>query len=206
MKIEIRDNLIDTPEKAVEFAIRFAQRVPELESLILQDPIMSYKYAVSCVGERWLEGEPIIASNGLSAYHYATRLFNGPWEEGEEAIKKVPRWSVLYIKELLHMRWPAAEPYFQKVPSYFGDGDQYWKDYLSYLRYLNYPKEIKLQWLIIEGITDNLIEILNYLGSSRDIQEYIIQRRPDLINKLEGLRPEIEKKYAHELGLSGIEI
>src|ERR1035437_104156 len=138
--------LIDTPEKALEFALQSDQRVPELEPLILQDAWCAYKYTVTCIGKRWSIAEPIIASNGMTAYHYATRLFNGPWVEGEEAIKKVPRWSVLYVKELLHMRWSAAEPYFPKVFSPFGDSFEYWIDYSNYLRHLNYPKEIKLQW------------------------------------------------------------
>jgi hypothetical protein len=55
-------------------------------------------------------------------------------------------------------------------------------------------------------ININLVEIMNFAKWTREMQEYVIDKRPDLISKIEYLDPYLEKKYGNELGLSRIDV
>ena len=86
-------------------------------------------------------------------------------------------------------------------------GDRWW--YINgepILRGYSKDKDIlKKRWLLLQTNIENNFPILN--GTlTKEMQEYIIKHRPDLINKIKNLYPDLEKKYKHALNLGGIEI
>jgi hypothetical protein len=72
--------------EAYRKALTAKKRLPELESIILQDVSFSYLYAIGIIKGRWEEAEPIIATNAKYAYLYAENVIKGRWEEGEPII------------------------------------------------------------------------------------------------------------------------
>jgi hypothetical protein len=64
----------------------------------------------------------------------------------------------------------------------------------------------KLQFLEKEGISKKTIEALGTIGISKEIQEYIIKKRPDLIGEIWDLNPELAKKHSHEKELGNVDL
>ena len=56
-----------------------------------------------------------------------------------------------------------------------------------------------------EGV-EKLFSTINWLGMTRNMQEYVLEQRPDLIREINQLDPELKEKYKDEWNLSGIEI
>ena len=102
-----------------------------------------------------------------------------------------------FVTHVVKERCPEAEPILKRYDSKHNA----WRDYCAYVYACPYSLEDKMGWLKEEGVTDTLFDILNYSGVRTmpvEIQEYIIQHRPDLINKIQGLDPELKAKYRHE--------
>jgi hypothetical protein len=51
---------------------------------------------------------------------------------------------------------------------------------------------------------DNFQRMSSFWGMSKEMQEYAISVRPDLISKIPELHPELEAKYNHEVELSRV--
>lgn len=69
------------------------KRHPELEHIILKDPVAVYRYANNILkgttpDNRWPEGEHILLKDPYHAYLYARNVLNHPWKEAEPIIKK----------------------------------------------------------------------------------------------------------------------
>ena len=62
------------------------RRIPELESIIANDPNYSYCYARHIIKGRFIEGEKIIATHIYYSYCYAKSVLKGPFHLGHPII------------------------------------------------------------------------------------------------------------------------
>ena len=98
-----------TPSEAYEKCLKQGSRNPELESIILQDPRWSYRYACNVIKGRWVEGEGVILQSSEWSYCYAYDVVRGRWVEGEASILQDPGWSYCYALSVVRGRWVEAE-------------------------------------------------------------------------------------------------
>ena len=108
-------------EKVYNTAKKANKRLPELESIILQDDYnansnvnnffvcWSYYYALDVIKGRWEEAETIIAQNAYYAYCYARNVIKGRWEEAESAIATNADYAYLYAKYVVKGKWEEGE-------------------------------------------------------------------------------------------------
>ena len=59
------------------------------------------------------------------------------------------------------------------------------------------------KWQLLKA---NPEQIIYFRRTSKEMQEFAIQERPDLITKIPNLHEDLKKRYKHELSLAGIEI
>ena len=61
----------------------------------------------------------------------------------------------------------------------------------------------KMQKAMLEDDINNVKKLKNL---DKDLQEYVLKRRPDLVSEIDGLDPEIARKYSHEVGMGGVDL
>jgi hypothetical protein len=86
-----------------------AERVPEIETIIAQDPLAQANYAIKVIKGRWPEAEPNIIKHPLAAVTYAAAEI-GRWPEAEPAIASDPQAAFEYASRVIKGRWPEGEP------------------------------------------------------------------------------------------------
>ena len=83
-------------------------RWPEIEHMIVRDPVWATSYVRFVTLERWHEAEPAIAKDPRSAYYYARDVIQDRWREAEPVIAKDPQWAYNYAEEVIKGPWPEA--------------------------------------------------------------------------------------------------
>ncbi len=81
------DDLRNEPIRAYRLAKYINDRVPELESAIMRDPELAYRYAENIIQGAWPEGEPAIMTEPEFSYLYAAYVLGERWPEAEPIIK-----------------------------------------------------------------------------------------------------------------------
>lgn len=104
------EKLMDTPERAIEYAKQVGQRVPELEPLILQDKDITARYLLSGLPGRWKPGEEAIKDDPWWVLKYARDVIGGRWPEGEAVFKGAPIPAYKYAVNVAMERVPELEP------------------------------------------------------------------------------------------------
>jgi hypothetical protein len=176
------------------------ERWPEGEKVLLQGPEFNEAigYAQFVLNSRWSELEPLIVGNPQYASRYTLAVVNGRWPEAEPAILTASGETLHYALYIIHGRWPEGEDILQTEP-------KLWQNYVRYLFRMT-SNEDKWAWLKAGPITNNIFRVLNELGLSRDMQGYVLKRRPDLISKIKNLNPCWKTIYQHELELSRVDL
>lgn len=64
----------------------------------------------------------------------------------------------------------------------------------------------KEKWMLLKANIPRNLEILNQIRMTPEMQEYILQHRPDLANQIDDLDPDLKAKYQHEVGLSNADL
>ena len=101
-----------SPFMAKSYARLMGHRIPEIESIILQDGSAILDYARDVIKGRWRAGERVLLSGQCEAadiVYYAKDVIKGRWREGEERIADDASASLLYAREVLRSRFPAGE-------------------------------------------------------------------------------------------------
>jgi hypothetical protein len=75
------------------------KRMPQLESIIANDPYYSYLYARDVIKGRWEGGEKSIATDSECCYRYAIDALKGPFRQGHPEIFN-SEYKQIYIKFL----------------------------------------------------------------------------------------------------------
>jgi hypothetical protein len=214
-------NYLDSIEahKAFRKASKLKKRIIELEPLILKDITTSLDYAQSIIGGRWPELEEILLKDYAfekMVMYYAIDVAGERWPGGEEILLTSNQpWNIFkYFMHLVQKRWPEAEPALKgsnSWPGYlkiiFGDDviNKYSQNILEKILDIKTDRE-KWQFLEEEGITEEAVKALNVISIPRELQEYIVKKRPDLMDAISNLFPDIREKYKNELDTTGIEI
>jgi hypothetical protein len=63
-----------------------------------------------------------------------------------------------------------------------------------------------IRWLLLKASIENNFEILNKIGMTKEMQEYVCHKRPDLVVKIQELDPELVKKYKYEKELGNVDL
>ena len=63
-----------TPQEAYDKAVKAGKRMPDLEHIILTDPVKACNYAMFVIKARWEEAEDIILTNLCETYQYAKHV------------------------------------------------------------------------------------------------------------------------------------
>jgi len=100
-----------TAAKAYYTARTAKKRIPELETIIMQDAAYAMSYAQDVIQGRWLEAEPYIMQNVSYAYFYARNVIKRRWLEAEPYIMQDAEYAWLYARDVIQDRWLEAEPY-----------------------------------------------------------------------------------------------
>lgn len=126
--------------------LRKKRRIPELESLLIQDPNAAYNYAKSILQGRWIEAEPMILKEGSSKvlFFYAKHVIRDRWPEAESKIIECSKYIMEYTKDLVKNRWKEAE---DKIISIFWNQENKIpfieeKDYFWDFEIMKYAKEM----------------------------------------------------------------
>jgi hypothetical protein len=228
---ELEKVIAKDPHYAVLYAIEIlhGERFPEAEHFIVKDPENAFFYVREILHKRWPEAEPYIRLDGKYAplyardiigkrwpeieddilyggdldtiYDYAKNCVYGAWPEAEPLIAKDAKKSYQYAKFVLRHRFPMGEKAIWK-------NSNMWSIYRNYLAVnaSDYSNEEKMRWLREEGITEQLLSVLNAVKMSKTAQEYIIKRRPDLVGQIDNLDPELVEKYQHEKELGTVDL
>ena len=99
-----------TATEAFKIALKAKKRLPELESIIMQDAGWTYYYACDIIKDRWTEAEPVIMQSAEYAYTYACNVIKGRWQEAEPIIMQDAVWACFYAADIIKGRWLEAEP------------------------------------------------------------------------------------------------
>ena len=188
-------NYADHAKTAFDSAMLIGKRIPAAERYIINHPRYSYSYALFIVKARWPECESGVLMDPEWSLLYSRDILKRPWPEAEEIIKTVPECCYRYAKEVLKRRWLEAEdiikkslsatcdylsyvvedhlPEMEKVLKLEGGINFHWKYYLSTLSKLSNIRGKKWHWLK-QGISADLLDLLNGLGMDLEMQNYII--------------------------------
>ena len=60
------------------------------------------------------------------------------------------------------------------------------------------------KWILLRGNPENIKAFPK--GSNKVMQEYVLQRRPDLVGEIENLDPEVAEKYRHEVEIGNADL
>lgn len=146
-----------------------------------------------------VEEEILAEGNAFIMVGYALDVIKGRWPKAELFLMDFPHGARLYALDIFKGRWPKAEKTIRSDPSE-------WRFYLEDLNDREITVEDEWKWLKKEGVTDELFDVLNHIGMPRDVQDYVVKRRPDLIGKITDLDYWVELKYGHEFELAGVDL
>jgi hypothetical protein len=158
--------------------------------------------------KRWLEAEPVLLKDPECAMLYA-RLFitefpGGRWRELEKRLlenKDAAYADIVYeYMGYIHTRWPEGEEAFLRNSHNVMDE---FHDYLVNCRDQFTDQD---KWKMLKDLSKANLEVLNFLGMTKEIQEYILQHRPDLVGEIPNLDPELAKKYQHEKEIGNVDL
>jgi hypothetical protein len=183
------------------------------KSEALSSPGAAFYYALDQLHGPFPEGEKIIAQDANDAYRYAYEVLGRRFRLGEPRILgSNPHIAFDYVVHVIKNRWPVAENLIKMNASR-------WARYLYFLaETVNRDSRQKWENMAWNWLRDprcnmeNTIEILNTAdyesswGSTDAMHEFICQQRPDLINKIFDLSPELAKKYSHERELGTVDL
>jgi hypothetical protein len=62
------------------------------------------------------------------------------------------------------------------------------------------------KWRLLKANIPNNLEFLNEVGMNREMQEYVLEHRPDLASEIDGLLPALKVKYSHEIELGKVDL
>jgi hypothetical protein len=119
-----------TSQEAYSICYREKKRIPQLESVISLDPVLSYHYATEVINGTFELGEKIISDHSHYSYLYARDIIKGPFELGEKIISDHSYYSYLYARDII------KEPFEKCHHIIFNSG--YRNHYLTFLRSINY--------------------------------------------------------------------
>ena len=135
--------------------------------------------------------------NADSAYNYVKSTGRRD-PKAEKLIISFPRLAYMYARDIIKDRWFEAEP---------GIYDStFWYNYMQFLKARFFSETKKLGWLKKHGVTRQSLVILNYIGMGEYVQEYIINKHPDWIDRIEHLDPKVKNRFKYDLDTRGIEI
>lgn len=100
--------------EAFNYAETQRKRIPELELVIMKNPLSASLYARDMIKGRWPEAEPIIMKDPKSSYIYARDVIKGRWLEAEPFIMKT-EWMNLYLRKI-----PEARTQSKDIPLVLG--------------------------------------------------------------------------------------
>jgi len=129
-----------TPKEAYKKCFFEKRRIPELESIIINDPGYSYKYAKDVIKGRFKKGEKIIITDKICSYRYARDIIKRRWKRGEKNIVNDPEWSYLYARDVIEGLFHLGHPVI------FNSG--YRNEYINFLKSINYDLNKISEWLI----------------------------------------------------------
>jgi hypothetical protein len=208
-------------EKAFDYAWELGKRCPELESLIAQHPTCACEYALRFrPNERWIEAEAELSKDPFGIA-YAEKILKKRWPKlenflltgkGDFGVESLFN----YAEQVVRGRWKEAEKKIATDPQVF-------ENYLTYvfgittndLQRVSKIKELLSKdlstnvqkWMLLKTeLNEDSMLILNDAGMTREMQEYVVQHRPDLIGKIKNLDPELAKKYQHEQELGEVDL
>lgn len=165
-------------------------------------PVEAYAYCLT-TGKRNKRAEEIFLKDKdhYMLFDYAKNVVKGRWLEAEPEIFSQSPWQTLqYVQKVAKDRLPEAEDTLSN--------SQFWGDYLLFLQ----EKDIiddgyRLVSLLKErGLDEETFNTLNDMEIPEDVQEWICQYRPDLINHIDHLDPKVKAKYRHETELGGVDL
>jgi hypothetical protein len=190
-----RDMIFLSAKEAYDYVKATNDRLPEAEDIIKDDFFFSYLYAKNILHDRFHKGEYAIVEQIRLAVDYAIDVIYNRWPEAEEKIRGN---KILWEQHQKGDRvlWNQYRPEPFKTQ---------WLRYVEFLK-LTKTDEDKWIWLIKDGVNEYLIDILNYTKMTPDMQEFVIQKRPDLINFIRDLDPILKEKHTHETSLATIEV
>jgi hypothetical protein len=149
------------------------------------------------------------------AYHFADNA-RRRIPEAEEAIlkEKDPKWIYLYAEYVIHGHWPDGEEILKSYPIWAHRYSLYAGAGVGFIVTADKWSWIKGGGLFEqkdgtyakEDLSKDLIRTLNYFGMNHIMQRYICDNRPDLINEINPLEPELAKKYKHEKELGNLDL
>jgi hypothetical protein len=149
------------------------------------------------------EVEQFLLVRGLpwDIYDYCTEIRKGRWPEAESIIvnNNDPALCQIYVVDVINGRWP--QPDRPKVETLIKNSEE---DWLEYLRVAGSEFTEAEKWSVLKTNLD--LEEMNALGMTKDMQEYFIQKKPHLIDKIENLNPILAKKYRHERELGNVDL
>jgi hypothetical protein len=129
-----------TPQEAYLKCENENRRISELESVIVNDPYYSYRYARDVIKGRWEEGEKVIISDLNSSYFYACDVVKGKWEEAEKIIATDLESSYWYARHVLKSTFELCHPIIFN--------SEYRDRYVNFLKSINYDLNKIGEWLI----------------------------------------------------------
>ena len=155
-----------TPQEAYLKCKNKKIRIPELESVIANDPDYSYLYSRDVIKGKWEGGEKSIATRPECSYWYASYIIKEKWEEGEKSISTDSECSYLYAYNIIKDRWEDGEKSIATDSewSYLYARDvlkgnfelchhiifnsKYKDEYVNFLKSINYDLNKISEWMI----------------------------------------------------------
>jgi hypothetical protein len=212
-----------SPEQAYNYALSRSYRfTPEMVGVIKEASIYAYLYAMDILEHRWPEAEKVIKTDPQAAYLYAIDVIRGRWQEAEDVIQKDGGFWNNYRSNLQHLEyteevklgWLKTEGVTRNllgVLAFVGMERQVQNfllghNFALYRFILDYQKIDCSTDFQLRVLKDNLMFLFKMRNPSPEAQEYFIQQRPDLIDKIPGLLPELKEKYSHEIELVNVDI
>lgn len=85
----------------------------------------------------------------------------------------------------------------------YKDGD---KDWYIDDNAVDFGAPDSLKWKLLKANLNRNFEILNRIGMNKEMQEYVLVRRPDLGGQIRDLDPSLKEKYSHEEELGSLDV
>ena len=172
-----------TPQEAYDKAVKAGKRMPDLEHIILTDPVKACNYAMFVIKARWEEAEDIILTNLCETYQYAKHVIKD----------KLP--PKMHNRMLLYAMKTKTNLSCQKV--YIGESSYYVKSYFEFLE-----RRENIKKLTVDQLYDKLInskDFNEFQQTIRDAAERMIELSDDCIRNL------INKyQYVNEMNKNGL--
>ena len=129
-----------SPKEAYKRCCFEKRRIPELESIIANDPNYSYCYARHIIKGRFIEGERRITIDPIYSYCYARDIIKGRFIEGEKSIINDIEYTYRYARDVIKDAFPLCHHIIFNSE---------WRDeYIEFLKSINYDLNEIGEWLI----------------------------------------------------------